>query len=447
MSTKHDVVIVGGGPAGSTAAIVLAKAGLDVCVLEKATHPRYHIGESILPRTTLLLQELGVEEIVKQLPHVPKYGAEFGFGNNFETRKFLFADGLIPSPPVFNVERALFDKAMLDQARSAGATVREQCPATTINRLSKEDVEIATRDSVVKGRMLLDASGQGTLVGRHLRTRRRFKKSHMQRVAYSQHFNNVERPVKNGSGHPAIIMCEEGWFWLIGLNKTKTSVGFVAHPSLAGSIGVNPTDLLQWAIARCPLVRHRMRDAEGSPKNIVLSDYSYNCWPYAGDGYFLIGDAACFLDPIFSTGVTFAMMSGAHAATDLVDVLNGTMDSRIAYRRHCRFIKRGTAPYWKLIQSYYQHSFRELFMSGGGPWQMPAAIISILAAQVFPQLPWKLRWRNAAFHYFVHIQKYWALAPRQPRFHLMNEQAIPPTLNSIDADMPICSEFKPSHDA
>lgn len=446
MSTKHDVVIIGGGPAGSTAAIVLAQAGLDVCVLEKASHPRFHIGESILPRTTLLLRELGVEDIVMKLPHVPKYGAEFGFGNDFTTRTFLFADGLIPSPPVFNVERALFDKALLDRARSVGATVREQCKVMNINRLSKDGVEIATRDNTVTGRMLLDASGQGTVVGRHLQTRRRFKKDHLQRVAYFQHFDHVERPVENGSGHPAIIMCEEGWFWLIGLSNTKTSVGFVAHPSLAGSVGVKPADLLQWAIARCPVVRHRMRNAQGSPVNLVLSDYSYHCWPYAGDGYFLIGDAACFLDPIFSTGVTFAMLTGAHAATDLIGVLDGTMKPPAAYRRHCQFIKGGTAPYWKLIQSYYQHSFRELFMSGGGPWQMPAAIVSILAAQVFPKLPWKLRWRLSAFQCFVYLQKYFALAPRHPKFHLMNEQAIPPSLSAQDPNTPSCRELNPLHD-
>jgi hypothetical protein len=156
-----------------------------------------------------------------------------------------------------------------------------------------------------------------------------------------------------------------------------------------------------------------------------MSDYSYQCSPYAGDGYYLVGDSAIFLDPIFSTGVTFAMMVAEHAATDLVDVLQGSMSHKAARRRHCQFIKRGSLPYWKLIQSYYHHSFRELFMSGGGPWQIPGAIISILAAQVFPRVPWKLRWRHAAFQCFVRIQRYWKLAPRRPKFHLIHEQPVP----------------------
>jgi len=425
MSATHDVVIIGGGPAGSTAAIVLAKAGIDVCVLEKDAHPRFHIGESILPRTTLLLRELGLEELLRDLPHVPKYGAEFGFGDRFETRTFLFADGLIPSPPVFNIERAVLDKAMLDCARSEGAVVHEHCPVKRICRLDRAGVEVETHDGVVKGRVLLDASGHGTVVGRTLKLRRRFKDPNMHRVAYFQHFDHVERPAGRASGHPAIFMAEEGWFWLIGLSDTRTSVGFVCHPSLASTQDIKPTELLQWAIARCPVVRHRMRSATGSPENLVMSDYSYQCWPYAGDGYFMIGDAACFLDPIFSTGVTFAMMSGSHAATRVISLLNGSTTHRAAYRRHCRYIKRGTAPYWKLIQSYYRHSFRELFMSGGGPCQMPAAIISLLAAEVFPEMPWKLRWRHWAFQMFVRLQRYWALAPRCERFHLLNEPAHP----------------------
>ncbi len=425
MKRNHDIVIIGGGPAGSTAAIVLARAGLDVCLLEKDAHPRFHIGESILPRTTLLLRDLGLSEMLSGLPHVPKYGAEFGFGNDFETRTFLFEDGLIPSLPVFNIERAVLDKAMLDTAREEGATVYEQRSVNRINRLDRDGVEVETKEGVVEGRVLLDASGQGTVVGRHLKIRRRFKESHMHRVAYFQHFDNVERPAGRESGHPTIIMCEEGWFWLIGLNETKTSVGFIAHPSLGGSLDVKPTEMLQWAIARCPVVRHRMRHAVGSPENWVMSDYSYQCWPHAGDGYFMIGDAACFLDPIFSTGVTFAMMSASHAAKDVIAMLQGTLSHEVAYRRHCQYIKRGAAPFWRLIQSYYTHSFRELFMSGGGPWQIPRAIISLLAAEVFPDVPWKLRWRHSAFHFFVRCQRYWAVAPRRPRFHLLNELANP----------------------
>src|SRR3954454_12191834 len=171
---QYDVLVVGGGPGGSTAALVLARRGLRVCLLEKARHPRFHIGESILPRTTPLIEELGLVEELAALPQVPKLGAEFGMGNDANTMKFVFQDGLLPSYPVFNIERSVFDKMLIDQARLAGAEVFEETPVKSINRLEDGHVEIATADRTLTGRLLIDASGHSTIVARHLGIRRNF---------------------------------------------------------------------------------------------------------------------------------------------------------------------------------------------------------------------------------------------------------------------------------
>ena len=194
MKDRYDVIIAGGGPAGSTAALLLARSGLSVCVLEKDRHPRFHIGESILPRIAPLLRELGIEREVHKLARVPKIGAEFGFGDDHRTRKFSFTEGLLPGFPVFNIERAGFDKMMLDQARGAGAEVFEEAPVTAIVRLEHDSVEVASAGRTIKGRLLLDASGQGTLVGRALKLRRNFEDPALQKVAYFQHYEGVERP-------------------------------------------------------------------------------------------------------------------------------------------------------------------------------------------------------------------------------------------------------------
>jgi len=421
MNDRYDVVIAGGGPAGSTTGLVLARAGFSVCILEKDKHPRFHIGESILPRNMALLQELGLEPELRKLPHLPKYGAEFGMGNDFVTRKFGFADGLLPGFAVFNIERAHLDKMLLDQARAAGADVFEETPVKEIVTLAHDKVRVRTATSEVSGRVLIDASGTGTVIGRHLNIRRNFKDPNLQKVAHFEHFEGVERPAGMETGHPGIIMCEEGWFWLIGLTETKTSVGFVSRPSFTKTLNIHPKRLLSWAVQRCPVVRHRMRNAVGPRENIVLSDFSYRCRPYAGDGYFMVGDAACFLDPIFSTGVTLAMMSGKHTADLVTGLLQGRTTPQAARRSHIRFVNDSCRPFWRLIRAYYGHSFRELFMEGQGPFQMQRAIISILAGQVFPTPIWSLRWRHMAFAMCVRLQKHFPLVPRREPCRLLDQ--------------------------
>jgi 2-polyprenyl-6-methoxyphenol hydroxylase-like FAD-dependent oxidoreductase len=226
-------------------------------------------------------------------------------------------------------------------------------------------------------------------------------------------------------------MADEGWFWLIPLDDRHTSVGFVAHPDLVKRVGVPATRMLAWAVARCPVVRDRMAAARGEPTNDVLADFSYTCRPYAGPGYFLIGDAAAFLDPIFSTGVTLAMMSAVEAARHTIGILRGQTSPAAARREYVRYIDAGSRPLWRLIRRFYQHSFRELFLNGAGPLQVHRAVISILAGQVFPRPRWCLRWRLRLFEAFVSLNKRFPLVPRRRRFSLLaGEPAAAPAATS-----------------
>jgi hypothetical protein len=165
-----------------------------------------------------------------------------------------------------------------------------------------------------------------------------------------------------------------------------------------------------------------MANATGEATNQVLADFSYTCRPYAGPGYFLIGDAAAFLDPIFSTGVTLAMISGVEAAGQTVALVRGETTPAAARRRYVRFVDGGSRPLWRLVRRYYEHSFRELFLNGRGPMRLHSAVISVLAGQVFPRPVWRLRWRLRLFELCVTLNRWLPLVPRRRRFSLLAER-------------------------
>ncbi|HUB24682.1 MAG TPA: FAD-dependent oxidoreductase [Tepidisphaeraceae bacterium] len=424
-----DVIVIGGGPAGAVAALSLAKRGRRVIVVEKARFPRFHVGESFLPAAFDQLKKLGLEPALRAIPHVPKFGAHFSMGYGGKLLEIDFLDGYCDGKETFNVERSVFDEMLLREAQRGGAQVHEGIAVREILKLTDGDVRVATDIGEIRGRYLFDASGQGAVVARHLGTRKPVDDPHLKKVAYGGHFQNVWRPSGRQAGHPLIVMMEEGWFWVIPLNETKTSVGMVLDAEIARNIGrdenIPPDRMLAWGISRCPAMRRRMDGATGGPTNIVVADFSYTCRPYAGDGYFLVGDSASFQDPIFSTGISIAFEAAASAARQVDNILAGRVTPDRARRLHIDLIESSTRTLFKLIGQYYDHSFRELFLQGEGPFAVHKALIGVLAGNVFPRPPWEIRWRLWLFDRMIAWNRKRQMVTRRRRFSILSSTAEP----------------------
>lgn len=415
--SQQDVVIIGGGPSGSTAAIVLARAGLSVLIVERQQFPRFHIGESLLPKNMELFRLLGLEEKLRSIPHTKKYGVELALGHETTSSLFSFEDCLGPSESMaLNVERAAFDALLLDEAESAGATVLRQSAVREVLNLADDDVRVTIDDREVRARYLIDASGQATYLGKHLRIRR--VQPDLKKVSYFGHFGNVFRHPGKREGYPAIVMMEDGWFWIIPIDATRTSVGLVMTHEQAKAMDQTPAKILEEAIFRCPMMTKRMANSTPIGPCHAIADFSYRCEPYAGKGYFLVGDAATFVDPVFSTGVCLGMMSAWRAAEYLLSILRRGSDPERARRGYIKYIRGSSSVFFRFVRNFYRHSFREVVLCEVGPLDIHRAVLSILAGNVFSKPRFRLVWRLWMFEAIHRIQRFLPAAPKRRRVPL-----------------------------
>ncbi len=314
-----DVVVIGGGPGGSTAATMLARKGWQVILLEREHFPREHVGESLLPASLPVLEELGVLPAVQAAGYIPKQGATMVWGRDRTPWSWYFRETNQQYPHSYQVWRPHFDQLLLDNSRVHGVEVREghqvvdvlfdEAKATGVRYISTEQGE-----GIIHARFVVDASGQGALLGRKLNVRQ--WDSFFQNLAVYGYFTGAERLPEPDDTNIFIESYPHGWFWHIPLHTGWMSVGTVVD-SETGQAGLSrsgPEGFLREQMAQAPTTAKMLQHAELVSGPFVTKDWSYVSDQVVGDGFILVGDAACFVDPLFSAGVHLALTAGVLAA-------------------------------------------------------------------------------------------------------------------------------------
>ncbi len=395
---RCDVLVVGGGPGGSTVSALLTEKGYDVALLEKAKHPRFHIGESLLPKNLDIFERLGVLDKVAAIG-IPKPGADFNAeGYTPPRHNFYFRNAMDARwPHAFEVRRSEFDHMLLMNSAEKGTRVFEETKVTDVefrqDKSCRVTAESGGQKQIWEARYLVDASGRDTFIASKFGLKR--KNPRHASAAIFCHFTGVERRPGENAGNISAYWFEHGWFWLIPLLDGTTSIGAVCDPNYLKSRTVSPQEFFFQTLELAPAeLRERMKDAKKVPEFEVRAtgNFSYQCTQMYGDGWLMVGDAYAFIDPIFSSGVLMAMTNATHA-TDIVDaLLQGKPGTAAMLKQYQKRVHKGIRTFSWFIERFNSPGLRKLFMNPGNPLRIEEAVTSVLAGDVYgnPKVDWRL---------------------------------------------------------
>ena len=402
-----DVLVVGGGPAGSTIAALLAARGRDVVVLEKAHHPRFHIGESLLPANVALFDKLGLRAEVEAIG-MPKWGVEF-VSPDHDHRQFVeFADAWDKSMPyAWQVRRSELDELLFRNAAARGARTLEGHRVREVGFTNDGvDVDVELDDGARRhwrAKFLVDASGRDTLLANQLRCKKKNPR-HNSSALYG-HFTNATRLPGKLEGNITIFWFEHGWFWFIPLADGTTSIGAVCWPHYLKSRKNPLPEFFRDTIAMCPELAERLAGAELVDDRVYATgNYSYTSTKSSGERFLMLGDAFAFVDPVFSSGVYLAMQSAFDGAGVVDAVLDGSPDARPARRAFDRNLMHGPREFSWFIFRVTNPTMREFFMAPENPFRVKEALLSLLAGDIYGKTPiWRSIRVLKSLYYLVSI--------------------------------------------
>ncbi|HWA73730.1 MAG TPA: NAD(P)/FAD-dependent oxidoreductase [Polyangiaceae bacterium] len=412
-SERYDLIVIGGGPAGAAVSTLLARGGRRVLVLEKEQFPRFHIGESLLPCAMPLFEQLGVLPELEQR-FLPKHAAEFVTADGSITRRYTFAHGRVQGPrSAFEVDRAEFDALLLENARRNGAEVRQ---GVKVHDFSLSDagasVSAKAEDGSVQTfetELLVDASGQQSLLAGRLGLRK--MDPQLRNFSVFSHFEGASRGVGDCEGDISIVLVPGGWWWVIPLRGDRTSVGLVAPSRTLHGRKPDEAYLLE-SIENTPYLRERLRGARRVTEVRAVSDWSYSSERLAGDRWLLVGDAAAFIDPVFSTGVYLGLASAFRAAGPLEHALRTRTFRRSEFVAYERTTLRAVAGYRDFVRGFYHPAFVEVLLHPSDWMGLRGAITSLLAG--FGMERFEVSWRVALFQLLARVNRHVELVPRLP---------------------------------